>query len=78
MLRLGRETALHVAKAQDDSVADLIGEWTAEGIDTYTFSEEELAAVSEQLKAVSTDWVERISNDRAQEVLESYRDLTSQ
>ncbi|WP_292294309.1 TRAP transporter substrate-binding protein DctP [Marivita sp.] len=78
MLRLGRETALHVAKAQDDSVADLIGEWTAEGIDTYTFSEEELAAVSEQLKAVSTDWVERINNDRAQEVLESYRDLTSQ
>ncbi|WP_439522801.1 TRAP transporter substrate-binding protein [Marivita sp.] len=78
MLRLGSETALHVAKAQDDSVADLIEAWNAEGIDTYTFTEEELATVSEQLKAVSTDWVERISNDRAQEVLESYRDLTSQ
>lgn len=77
LLRLGGEIALHVAQAQDESVAGLIDEWTAEGIDTYTFSDEELAAVSEELKAVSTDWAERIDNDQAQTVLESYGKLTN-
>jgi TRAP-type C4-dicarboxylate transport system substrate-binding protein len=78
LLRLGSETALHVAKAQDESVSGLIEEWQAEGIDTYSFSDEELAAVTEELKAVSIDWVERINNDQAQAVLESYAKLTSE
>jgi TRAP-type C4-dicarboxylate transport system substrate-binding protein len=72
LVTLGGETAMHVAEAQDQSVAGLIDEWKAEGIDTYTFTAEELAAISEQLTAVSADWVERISNDNAQAVLDSY------
>ena len=76
MLTLGSETALHVAQAQDASVAGLIEEWKAEGIDTYSFSAEELAAVTEATGAVSTDWVERIDNDGAISVLETYSELT--
>lgn len=78
LLRLGSETALHVAKAQDESVSGLIEEWQAEGIDTYSFSDEELAAVTEKLKAVTIDWAERIGGDQAQAVLESYAKLTSE
>lgn len=76
LVKLGSETAMHVAGAQDESVAGLIDAWKAEGIDTYTFTDEELAAISEQLTAVSADWVERIGNDNAQAVLESYGTLT--
>ncbi|MGR3462184.1 MAG: TRAP transporter substrate-binding protein [Roseovarius sp.] len=78
LVRLGDETALHVARAQDASVSELIGQWNAEGIDTYEFSDEELAAVSGALGAVSADWVERIENEKAQAVLDTYRSLTSQ
>ncbi|PLX37044.1 MAG: hypothetical protein C0606_11025 [Hyphomicrobiales bacterium] len=78
MLTLGDETAMHVAKAQDDSVGGLIEEWKAAGIDTYQFSPEELAAVTEALGAVSTDWAERIGSDAAKAVLETYRKLTSE
>lgn len=76
LVELGGETAMHVAKAQDDSVAGLIDEWKAEGIDTYTFTDEELAAISEHLKAVSTDWAERIGSDQAGAVLDAYGALT--
>ncbi|SEO37687.1 TRAP-type C4-dicarboxylate transport system, substrate-binding protein [Salinihabitans flavidus] len=78
LIRLGDETALHVAQAQDESVAGLIEKWTAEGIDTYEFTEEELAAMSAELEAVSADWVTRIDNDKAQAVLETYGELISQ
>ncbi|SDT94700.1 TRAP transporter substrate-binding protein DctP [Stappia sp. ES.058] len=78
LLRLGGETALHVAQAQDASVAGLIDEWKAEGIDVYSFTDEELTAVNDKLGAVSVDWAERIDNEQAQAVLESYRALTSQ
>ncbi len=78
LIRLGGETASHVAKAQDESVSGLIDEWKAEGIDTYSFTDEELAAVTAELDAVSVDWAERIDNAQAQTVLTSYRDLTSQ
>ena len=76
LVSLGAETAAHVAQAQDASVAGLIEEWKAEGIDTYSFSAEELAAVTEATGAVSTDWVERIDNDGAISVLETYSELT--
>ncbi|EPX83593.1 hypothetical protein Salmuc_02201 [Salipiger mucosus DSM 16094] len=78
LLRLGDETALHVARAQDESVEGLIEEWQAQGIDTYSFTDEELATVSEELKAVGLDWAERIDNDQAQAVLEAYRAAISQ
>ncbi|MBR9893919.1 hypothetical protein GYB14_19660 [bacterium] len=76
LVSLGAETAAHVAQAQDASVAGLIEEWKAEGIDTYSFSAQELAAVTEATGAVSTDWVERIDNDGAISVLETYSELT--
>lgn len=78
LVRLGDETARHVAEAQDASVDGLIEEWTAEGIDTYEFTDEELAAASSELEAVSADWAERIDNDMAQAVLETYGSLTGQ
>ncbi|WP_417210154.1 TRAP transporter substrate-binding protein DctP [Antarctobacter sp.] len=76
LLKLGGETAQHVAEAQDASVAGLIEEWKAEGIDTYTFTDEELADIAQQLTTVSADWAERINNDKAATVLESYGTLT--
>ncbi|WP_238364564.1 TRAP transporter substrate-binding protein DctP [Mesobacterium pallidum] len=78
MIRLGDETALHVAQAQDASVSELVAQWKAEGIDTYSFTDEELAEVTHELELVSTDWLERLGNDKAQAVLDSYRALTSQ
>jgi len=77
LLSLGDETAMHVAQAQDASVSGLIEEWKAAGIDTYQFSDEELAIVTDALGAVSTDWAKRLENDQAIAVLESYRALTS-
>ncbi|GGF78009.1 TRAP transporter substrate-binding protein DctP [Mameliella alba] len=78
LLRLGDESALHVAQAQDASVSELIEEWKAEGIDTYEFTDEELTAVKDALSAVSLDWVERIKSDNAQAVLDAYAAQTSQ
>lgn len=76
LVRLGAETAQHVAQAQDASVAGLIDVWSAEGIDTYEFTPEELSAVSLKLEAVSADWAERINSDQAASVLEAYGALT--
>lgn len=78
MVRLGAETAQHVAEAQDNSVVDLIDEWSAAGINTYEFSDEELTAVVDALGLVSADWVERIGGDNAEAILSQYRELTSQ
>lgn len=78
MVRLGAETAAHLAQAQDASVVELIKEWSAAGINTYAFSDEELAAVVEALGLVSADWVERIGGDYAESVIAKYRELTSQ
>ncbi|WP_306006201.1 TRAP transporter substrate-binding protein [Aquicoccus porphyridii] len=77
MLELGNETALHVARAQDASVEGLIEEWKADGIDTYEFTDEELSSISDSLVAVSVDWAERLQDDKASAVLETYRELTS-
>ncbi|WP_068112261.1 TRAP transporter substrate-binding protein [Tropicimonas marinistellae] len=76
MLRLGDETAMHVAQAQDASVSGLIEEWKAQGIDTYEFDADELAILTDALGAVSADWAERIGGDQAQAVLDSYAALT--
>lgn len=78
MLKLGDETAIHVAQAQDASVEGLIAGWKAEGIDTYEFTEEELATISDSLTAVNVDWAERLQDDKASAVLETYRALTSE
>ncbi len=77
MLELGAETAMHVAKAQDDSVEGLVTQWKDEGIDTYTFSDAELASLTDSMKLVGQDWLERINADGAEAVLENYRALTS-
>lgn len=77
MLDLGQESARHVAQAQDDAVAGLVDEWKAEGIDLYSFSPEELSAVTDALGPVTEDWVQRLGSDQAMLVLETYRKLTS-
>lgn len=77
MVRLGAESATHIAQAQDDSVSGLIAEWSADGIDTYMFTDEELAAITAALSAVSDDWASRIGSDVARDVLAQYRALTS-
>nr|WP_321455841.1 TRAP transporter substrate-binding protein DctP [uncultured Cohaesibacter sp.] len=76
MLETGMKAAAHVAKAQDESVTGLIAQWKAEGIDTYSFTEEELATLRQTMEAVSADWAERINSDQAQAVLETYSKLT--
>lgn len=78
LLEVGDETAVHVAQAQDASVEGLIAAWKAEGIDTYAFTDEELATISEALVAVNVDWAERLQDDNASAVLETYRALTSE
>ncbi|MBL4811153.1 MAG: TRAP transporter substrate-binding protein DctP [Rhodobacteraceae bacterium] len=78
MVTLGAETAQHVAEAQDASVVDLIAEWSAAGINTYEFTDEELAQVVDALGLVSADWVERIGGDHAEAILAQYGALTSQ
>ncbi|SFJ42682.1 TRAP transporter substrate-binding protein DctP [Celeribacter neptunius] len=78
MITLGNETAIHVAQAQDDSVEDLIAQWKAEGIDTYSFTEAELAGLKEAMGPVTDDWVTRMGGEKAQSVLATYRALTSQ
>ncbi|MDK3016832.1 TRAP transporter substrate-binding protein [Pseudodonghicola flavimaris] len=78
MVSLGAETARHVAKAQDDSVATLIEQWKAEGIDTYSFSAAELESLRSAMAPVTADWVTRMGGDKAKQVLERYSALTSQ
>lgn len=77
MLEIGAETALHVAKAQDDSVQGLVKQWQDEGIDTYQFSDAELVALTDSMRLVGQDWLERIDAEGAAAVLDSYRALTS-
>lgn len=77
MVEIGNETALHVAKAQDESVEGLVKQWQAEGIDTYQFSDEELSSLRDSMKMVGQDWLERIKGEGAEAVLEMYRSLTA-
>lgn len=78
LISTGGEMALQVAQKQDDSVVELLEEWRAEGIDTYSLTQEELDALSSGMELVTQDWVERMGGDSAQAVLDSYVELTSQ
>ncbi|MCA0946651.1 TRAP transporter substrate-binding protein DctP [Salipiger pacificus] len=78
MKTAGDEIALHVAKAQDDSVGDLIAGWKADGIDTYEFTDEELAALRAGMELVTEDWVGRMGGEKGQAILDRYTELTSQ
>lgn len=78
MISIGADTATHVAAAQDASVVTLIEEWAAAGVNTYEFSDEELATLTESMGMVSADWQERIGGEAAAGILEQYRTLTSQ
>ena len=58
-------------------IEGLVTQWKDEGIDTYTFSDAELASLTDSMKLVGQDWLERINADGAEAVLENYRALTS-
>ncbi|MDD7973280.1 TRAP transporter substrate-binding protein DctP [Roseinatronobacter alkalisoli] len=78
MIEQGNEVALHVARAQDDSIAGFLADWAAQGVDIYSLSDNELEALSDAMTEVAEDWFNRIGrgSDTAREVLERYRDLT--
>ncbi|WP_425050294.1 TRAP transporter substrate-binding protein DctP [Psychromarinibacter sp. S121] len=77
MIEAGKEAAMNVAKAQDDSIGALVDEWKAAGVDTYALSDEELAEVNAALEEVSADWLERIGggSDAAKAVLDGFKSM---
>jgi len=77
MIEAGKETAAHVAKAQDDAIASMVADWTAKGVEVYDFSADELAAQQASMQQVSADWVKRIGrdSDTAKSVLATYASL---
>lgn len=79
MLTAGDETAVHLAKAQDDSINALLEEWRAMGRITFAYTEEELIEINNAMAHVSEDWVSRVSrqNAKAGQVLEEYKRLLS-
>lgn len=78
MLEAGRETAAHVAKAQDEAIATMVADWTAKGVEVYEFNADELAAQQSAMQQVSADWVKRIGrdSDTARAVLATYTGLS--
>lgn len=68
------EAAMNVAKAQDNSTADLLVAWKAKGITLIEFTPAELKAFSEAMKPVAEDWVTRIGKQQpaARQVLEAF------
>lgn len=76
MIDEGAKSALHVAQAQDASVTGLIDEWQGQGIDTYSFTGDELAALKAAMAPAASDWLDRIKGDGAAAVLETYGKLT--
>ncbi len=79
MIEQGNEVALHVAKAQDDSIAGFLATWEENGVDIYSLTDEELAALDNAMTEVAEDWFNRIGrgSDTARAVLDQYRELTS-
>ncbi|WP_253913117.1 TRAP transporter substrate-binding protein DctP [Pseudoruegeria sp. HB172150] len=77
MIDAGKEAAMNVAKAQDDSIGTLLEEWKAAGVDTYELTDEELSAVNTALEEVSADWLARIGggSDAAQTVLDGFKPM---
>jgi TRAP-type C4-dicarboxylate transport system substrate-binding protein len=78
MITVGEEVALHVAKAQDDTVSHLIAAWREKGIDTYSFTEEELVELRSAMAQVTDDWAGRMGGEKAQSVLDTYKQLTGE
>lgn len=78
LISLGSETATHIAEAQDASVVTLIEQWSNDGINTYSFNDEELASLAGAMQMVSSDWLERMGGEHAESVLARYRELTAQ
>ena len=78
MLKAGADAAANVAKAQDDSIGALLGEWTDQGIEVYQFTDEELAAINDAISSTRQDWLDRIGakSPRAGETVEQYTQLT--
>ena len=74
MIDAGKAAAANVAKAQDDSIEGLLAEWRAAGIDAYSLTDEEQAAINSALTAVSDDWLGRMSDkgDAAKAVLDGF------
>lgn len=79
MIEQGSEVAMHVARAQDDSIEGFLAAWEEKGVDVYSLTDEELAALDEAMTEVAEDWFTRIgrSSDTARTVLDRYRELTS-
>ncbi|WP_417783956.1 TRAP transporter substrate-binding protein DctP [Terasakiella pusilla] len=79
MLDAGREIGIHVAKAQDESIAGLTAEWAKNGVEMFQFSAEEQAQLRAAITDVKKDWVERVGkqNPKASSVLSSYEAVIS-
>lgn len=75
MLAAGDATAIHLAKAQDESIAQLLTDWEKAGITVFDFSKEELKAMDDAMGLVNEEWVTRVSkqNPNAKAVLEQYQ-----
>lgn len=77
MKKVGEEVAMHVAKAQDDSVVTLSKDWTGKGIDVYQLTADESAAINKAISGAQDEWLERIGkrNPEAKDVLATYAGL---
>lgn len=76
MLEAGNQTSVHLAKAQDDSIGDLVEQWRNLGINVFEFSEAELDATAAATNEVAEEWVTRVGgqNPKAADVLQAYRE----
>lgn len=73
----GAQTEAGVAKFLDDEVAALQTEFGAKGVDVYSFTDAELAALNEKLASVVEDWAKRLSERGlpAEQAVAEYRAL---
>ena len=80
MMDAGREIGIHVAKAQDESIAGLTAEWQKKGVDIFQFSADEQAQLREAIAGVKQDWVDRVGkkNPKAADVLSAYEAALAQ
>ena len=56
----GAKTETSIAAFLDDEVTALQTEFKDAGVDVYTFTDDELSAIDEQLSSVIDDWVSRL------------------
>ena len=74
MTECGDQTEAFIGELLDDEAGALVAEFDGTGVDTYEFTDDELAAIDESLDTVKADWVQRLS-DRglpAEQVLADY------